>query len=72
MDKILEINEKVVEDHLGKLVRSSVEDTLNALLDAEADRICTYAKPSAMSIARSARTRVRAIMSEACRRELDK
>jgi transposase-like protein len=40
MEKILEINQKVVEDHLGELVRTSVEETLNNLLDAEADRLC--------------------------------
>jgi transposase-like protein len=40
MEKILEVNDKVVKDHLGELVRGSVEETLNSLLDAEADRIC--------------------------------
>jgi len=44
MEKILEINHKMVEDHLGELVRSSVEDTLNSLLDAEADRICNASR----------------------------
>jgi putative transposase len=27
-------------DHLGEMVRGTVEETLNALVDAEADRLC--------------------------------
>ncbi len=42
--KVLRIDEAAVRDHLGKLVRSSVEETLNALLDAEADELCGAAK----------------------------
>ena len=29
-----------IRDYLGGLVRGSVEDSLNALRDAEADRLC--------------------------------
>ncbi len=36
----IRINEKEVGDHLNRLVRQSVEDTVNSLLDAEADAIC--------------------------------
>ena len=36
----IKINEKEVGDHLNRLVRQSVEDTINSLLDAEADAIC--------------------------------
>ncbi len=36
----IEIDEKEIRLHLDRLVRQSVEDTLNALLDAEADAIC--------------------------------
>ena len=39
-ENILQINEKVVRDHLGEMVRSTVEETLNQMLDAEADRLC--------------------------------
>ena len=38
--KIIEINEEKVKDHLGKFVRDTVEETLNAMLDAEADQLC--------------------------------
>lgn len=36
----IRINEKEFGDHLNRLVRQSVEDTINSLLDAEADAIC--------------------------------
>lgn len=38
--KIIEINEEKVKEHLGEFVRSTVEETLNAMLDAEADALC--------------------------------
>lgn len=37
---VIRIDEERIKDHLGKIVRGTVEDTLNALLDAEADRLC--------------------------------
>ena len=39
MGEIIHLNEQEVKHQLGELVRQSVEDTLNALLDAEADAI---------------------------------
>ena len=38
--KIIKIDEQVIKSHLGEVVRGTVEETLNALLDAEADRLC--------------------------------
>ena len=38
--KIVDINEGEIRSHLDKMVLQSVEDTLNALLEAEADQIC--------------------------------
>ncbi len=43
-DNIIEINEEKVKDHLGKFVRQTVEETLNAMLDAEADSLCNAQK----------------------------
>jgi len=40
LGKVIEIDEGRIKDHLGEIVRGSVEDTLNALLEAEADRLC--------------------------------
>ena len=36
----IKVDEKEIHDHIDGLVRQSVEDTLNALLNAEADAIC--------------------------------
>ena len=36
----IKIDAKEVFDHLDTLVRQSVEETINSLLDAEADAIC--------------------------------
>ena len=43
-DPIIEINEEKIKDHLGEFVRETVEETLNAMLDAEADVICNAQK----------------------------
>ena len=37
--KIISIDEGAVQSHIDQLVRGSVEETLNQLLDAEADRL---------------------------------
>ena len=45
----IKIDEKEIRTHLDGLVRQSVEDTLNALLNAEADAICQALEVSAQS-----------------------
>jgi transposase-like protein len=40
LSNIIKINEAQIHDHLGKMVRNTVEETLNAMLDAEADQLC--------------------------------
>ncbi len=40
LDNVIHIDDERIQDHLGKIVRGSVEETLNALLEAEADRLC--------------------------------
>jgi putative transposase len=37
---IIQINEKQIKDHPGEIVRGTVQETLNALLDEEASRLC--------------------------------
>ena len=37
---VLTINEGELKNHLSQLVRGTVEETLNSLLDAEADALC--------------------------------
>ncbi|MDD5006966.1 MAG: IS256 family transposase [Syntrophorhabdaceae bacterium] len=39
--KIIQINEEQVKEHLGEIVRGTVQETLNALLDEEAARLCS-------------------------------
>src|SRR5262249_61620898 len=38
--KLIEIDQGQLRQHVDGLVRDAVEDTLNALLDAEADALC--------------------------------
>jgi transposase-like protein len=40
LGKVIEIDEGKIRDHLGEIVRDTVEETLNGMLDAEADRLC--------------------------------
>lgn len=44
LHKVIQIDENQLRDHLGELVRGSVEETLNNLLDAEADQLCNAAR----------------------------
>jgi hypothetical protein len=37
---VVQIDEGRIQAHLDKVVRATVEETLNALLDAEADQLC--------------------------------
>lgn len=37
---IIRIEQEQLTKHLGKVVKGTVEETLNALVDAEADRLC--------------------------------
>lgn len=40
LNNIVQIDESRIQDHLGEMVRGTVEETLNAMLDAEADAMC--------------------------------
>lgn len=40
MGQVIKIDEAWIRDHLGEMVRGTVEETLNGLLDAEADELC--------------------------------
>lgn len=40
LGEIVKIDEGRIRDHLGEMVRGTVEETLNSLLDAEADQLC--------------------------------
>ena len=40
LNNIIKIDQAQMSDQLGHLVRRSVEETLNEMLDAEADQLC--------------------------------
>jgi len=40
MGQVIQIDEGRIRDHLGAMVRGTVEEALNAMLDAEADQLC--------------------------------
>jgi putative transposase len=40
LGKVIKIDDGRIKNHLNEVVRSTVEETLNGMLDAEADRIC--------------------------------
>ena len=44
MGQVIRIDESRIRDHLGEMVRGTVEEALNAMLDAEADRLCGAAR----------------------------
>jgi transposase-like protein len=44
LNKVIKIDESQIQQHLGELVRGTVEETLNKLLDAEADQLCNAAR----------------------------
>lgn len=44
MGNIVQLNEGEIKNQLGEMVRQSVEDTLNSMLDAEADQITGHVK----------------------------
>ena len=50
---IIQLNDKFIQNELKTLVKNSVEETLNALLDAEADKLVQaerYARDTAKHI----------------------
>lgn len=44
LSKVIKIDEEKIQQHLGELVRGTVEETLTKLLDAEADQLCNAAR----------------------------
>ena len=66
LNNVITIDDERIKSHLERVVRGTVEETLNALLDAEADRLC-----NAQRYERSAAPRVAipapATTSAACR-----
>lgn len=68
-DNIIQLNEDLIKHDLKDLVRSSVEETLNALLDKEADELVNAQN---MSVLLNVRATAPAIISGTFRQRLVK
>lgn len=44
LSNVVRIDDERIRDHLGQIVRGTVEETLNSLLEAEAERLCNAAR----------------------------
>jgi transposase-like protein len=44
LGKVIQIDEEQIQQQLGEMVRGTVEETLNKLLDAEADQLCNASR----------------------------
>ena len=64
MGQVIQIDEARIRDHLGEMVRGTVEETLNAMLDAEET---SSAVPAVTSAARLGRTPGLAVTIGRCR-----
>src|SRR5262249_54889049 len=64
LNNVITIGDERIKSHLDRVVRGTVEETLNALLDAEADRLCN-AQWYERSVARPRRTHERGLQTKA-------
>ncbi len=53
---VITIDDERIKNHLDRVVRGSVEETLKALLDAEADRLCNAQRYERSEARRATRT----------------
>jgi hypothetical protein len=49
LNNVITVDDERIKSHLDRVVRGTVEETLNALVDAEADRLCMRNAMSAAS-----------------------
>jgi transposase-like protein len=54
---VIRIDDDRVKEHLDKVVRGTVEETLNAMLEAEADRLCNAGRYERSEARRDLRSR---------------
>src|SRR6202007_611051 len=55
LGNVITIDDERIKSHLDRVVRGSVEETLNALLDAEADRLCNAQRYERTEVRRDTR-----------------
>jgi putative transposase len=68
MGEVIQIDEARIRDHLGEMVRGTVEETLNAMLDAKADQFCGAGRYERRSSAGYPGRQLRADAADQCRR----
>jgi putative transposase len=44
LSNVIRIDDEQVREHLGHIVRGTVEETLTAMLEAEANRLCNVGR----------------------------
>jgi hypothetical protein len=66
LNNVITIDDERIKNHLDRIVRGSVEETLNALLEAEVG----YIMRSVTSAARRVEIRARATTSASCKLRL--
>ena len=57
LGNVIRIDDDRVREHLGRIVRGTVEETLNAMLEAEADRLCNAGSHEHTAARRDQRSR---------------
>ena len=55
LNNVISIDDERIRNHLDRVVRGSVEETLNALLEAEADRLCNAQRYERTGVRRDTR-----------------
>src|SRR6476646_7209417 len=55
LNNVITIDDQRIKSHLDRVVRGTVEETLNALLDAEADRLCNAQRYERRAVRRDTR-----------------
>jgi putative transposase len=55
LNNVISIDDERIKNHLDRIVRGSVEETLNALLEAEADRLCNAQRYERTEVRRDTR-----------------
>ena len=68
LNHVITIDHERIKSHLDRVVRGSVEETLNALLEAEADRLCNAQRYERSEARRDTRRTLRAQAADQGRR----
>ena len=76
LSKVIRIDESEIRDHLDEMVRGTVEETLNAMLDAEADEMCNAQRykhsPDRIDTRAGSYTRIVGVEFHGALRQLDR